>query len=61
MMEMLKELVGQKVTIFSNAGDQSVHEVVRVEAIEGQIIKVQKGDREVMYFNLQHVRLIKPF
>lgn len=60
-VELLKELIGQKVTIFSNAGDQSVQEVVRIEAIDGDIIKVLKGDRELMYFNLKLIRLIKPF
>lgn len=60
-MDLLKELIGKKVTIFSNAGDQSLQEVVRIEAVEGQIIKAQKGDRETLYFNLEWVRLIKPF
>lgn len=60
-VELLKELIGQKVTIFSNAGDQSVQEVVRIEAIDGDILKVLKGDRELMYFNLKLIRLIKPF
>lgn len=60
-MELLKELIGQKVTIFSNSGDQNVQDVVRIEAVEGGIIKAKKGDRETMYFNIAHVRLIKPF
>jgi hypothetical protein len=59
-MQLLNDLVGRKVTIFSVQGQGERQDVGTLEAADNLWLRLRKGD-EVMYFCLYHVRLIKPF
>jgi hypothetical protein len=61
-MDLLRELVGRKVTVFSlQGGGSERQDVGMLEAMDATWLRLRKGETEVMYFSLYQVRLIKPF
>ncbi|MEZ0327039.1 MAG: hypothetical protein ACAH95_14155 [Fimbriimonas sp.] len=60
-MELLRELVGRKVTVFSLQGGSERQDVGVLEAIDTTWFRLRKAETEVMYFSVYQVRLIKPF
>jgi len=60
-MQLLTELIGKKVTVFSEQGDAERQDVVTLESTDGTWIKARKSETELMYFNFHKVRMIKPF
>ena len=60
-MQLIDQLVGKKVTVFSLQGEAERQDVGVLEATDGTWIKVRKAEGEVMLFCVYHLRLIKPF
>lgn len=61
-VELLKSLIGKKVTVYSlQGGGQERQDVGVLEASEGLLLQIRKGENEVLIFTLPNVRLIKPF
>lgn len=57
----MNELIGRKVTIYSVGANSDPSDVGTLEKIEDNWIWLRKGDREVLLFNLDRVRVVKPF
>lgn len=57
----MQDLIGKKVTVCSTRGDQEQQDVGTLEAFDGTILKLRKSEKEVMYFSIYMVRLVKPF
>ncbi len=60
-MEIVSELAGRKVTVFTEQGEQERQDVGTLERVEGNWIKMRKDSGEVLYFSALKTRLIKPF
>ncbi len=61
-MDLLRELVGRKVTVFSlQGGGSERQDVGMLEAADSVWLRLRKGESEVMYFTVHQIRLIKPF
>ncbi len=61
-MDLLRELVGRKVTVFSLLGGGAERQDVgMLEAIDPGWLRLRKAETELMYFSVHQVRLIKPF
>lgn len=60
-MQLLDEMIGRKVTVFSVQGGTERQDVGVLEAVDGTWIKVKKGEAETLYFHAHHIRVIKPF
>jgi len=60
-MQLLSELVGRKVTVFSKQGETERQDVGTLEAAEGHWFKLRKAESDVMYFCVYQIRLLKPF
>jgi hypothetical protein len=60
-MQLLNDLVGRKVTVYSVQGQQERQDVGVLENTDGQWLRLRKSDAEVLYFGLHFVRQIKPF
>jgi len=58
---LLNELMGKKVYVHSNAGGTEKAEIGVLEAFDGTFLRVRKGEAEVVFYNLQLVRLVKQF
>jgi hypothetical protein len=61
MNSVLQELIGKKVSVYSNQPGAERQDVGILEAVEGNWIKVKKSDTESVYFSVFLVRMIKPF
>lgn len=61
MGDVLRELVGRKVTAFTDSGAAEARDVGILEGYDAQWIKLRKGESEVLYLNVARTRLIKPF
>lgn len=60
-MQLINDLVGRKITIFSNQGDAERQDVGTLEATDGSWLKLRKSENEVLIFSTYHIRLVKPF
>lgn len=58
---LIDEMIGKKVQVFSvnGAGEQQV--VGTLEAFDGVWVKVKKAENDVLYFPIYQIRLIKNF
>ena len=62
MAEILKPLVGKKVTVYTLVGGgQDRQDVGTLEQVEGNWLQIRKGDSDVLFFPVANVRLVKPF
>lgn len=61
MNTVIQELVGKKVTVYSNQPGMERQDVGVLESLDGIWMKIRKSESESMYFCLYQVRLIKPF
>jgi ferredoxin-fold anticodon binding domain-containing protein len=57
----MNDLIGKKVTIYSVAATVDPSDVGTLEKIEGQWIWLRKSEREVLIFNVDRIRAVKPF
>lgn len=60
-MELLKGLIGKKVTVFSETAGGERQDVGMLDAVDLPFFKVTKADGDELYFTIHQVRLIKPF
>lgn len=60
-MQLLQELVGKKVTVFSLQAEAERQDVGVLEAFDEQVLKLRKGESEVLYLFFIRIRQIKPF
>jgi hypothetical protein len=61
MNAVIQELVNRKVTVYSATGGSDVSDVGVIERVDTDWVKLRKGEREVLYLNVDRIRLIKPF
>lgn len=59
--DMLQEMVGKKVQVYSVHGAGESQVVGTLEAVSGQWIKVRKSESETMYFSVYQIRMVKNF
>lgn len=60
-MSILNELVGRKVSVYSNQPGTERQDVGILEAVDESWVKIRKSEHEVIFFSLHLVRLVKPF
>jgi hypothetical protein len=60
-MQLLNDLIGRKVTVFSIQAGTERQDVGVLEATDGTWLRLNKSDAEVLYFSGYHVRMVKPF
>ena len=61
MNSVLQELMGKKVSVYSNQPGGERQDVGILEAVDGIWIKIKKTETESAYFSAYQVRMIKPF
>ena len=61
MNSVIQELIGKKVSVYSNQPGAERQDVGILEAVDGGWVKVRKSETETVYFNVALIRLIKPF
>jgi len=61
MSSVLQDLIGKKVSVYSNQPGAERQDVGVLEAADSQWLRIRKSDTEVLYFSVVLVRLIKPF
>ena len=57
----MNDLVGKKVTIYSVGATNDPSDVGTLEKIEGNWLWLRKNEREVLLFNVDRIRAVKPF
>ena len=57
----MNELVGRKITVYSVGAANDPSDIGTLEKIDGNWLWLRKGEREVLLFNLDRVRVVKPF
>jgi hypothetical protein len=60
-MNPIAELIGKKVTVYSEAADQERQDIGILQLVEGDWLKIHKENGDTLYFNFSRVRMIKPF
>ena len=60
-MNLIQQLVGKKVTIYTAQGEAERQDIGMLEAAEGEWLKMHKENGDVLYFNLARIRVVKPF
>ena len=60
MNEMLRDLVGQKAKVWSQAGTQLYTDEGTLQGFDYPWLRLRKDDGEVLCFSIYHVRLLKP-
>jgi hypothetical protein len=60
-MDLIQQLVGKKVTVYSAQGETERQDIGILEAAEGVWLKMHKENGEVLYFHLARIRVVKPF
>lgn len=61
MNSVLQELMGKKISVYSNQPGAERQDVGILEAVDGDWIKIKKSETESAYFCIHLVRMIKPF
>jgi len=61
MSSVLQDLIGKKVSVYSNQPGAERQDVGVLEAADDHWLRIRKSDTEVLYFSVVLVRLIKPF
>ena len=59
--DLMKEMLGKKVQVYSVHGGGESQVVGTLEAVDDTWIKVRKSESEVMYFCVYQIRMIKNF
>lgn len=60
-MSLIAELVGKKVTVFSEQAGGERQDVGTLTAVDLPFLKLLKADGDEMYFSVYMIRLVKPF
>lgn len=60
-MSILQELIGRKVSVYSNQPGAERQDVGFLEAVDETWVKIRKSEHEVIFFCTHLVRLVKPF
>jgi hypothetical protein len=58
---LLSEMVGKKVQVYSVHGGGEVQTVGTLESVDDLWVKIRKSETEVMYFGVAQVRMVKNF
>lgn len=61
MSELINELIGKKVTVYSEQAGNERQDVGVIEAASDHMFKLQKQDGDTLYFTFYLVRMVKPF
>ena len=56
----MNELMGMKVTVYSVGATSEPSDIGTLEKIEGTWLWLRK-EREVLVFNIERIRMVKPF
>jgi hypothetical protein len=59
-MQLVEELIGRKVTVFTDQSGTERQDVVTLEAVDQTWLKARKGE-DITYFNIAKIRLVRPF
>ena len=57
----MNDLIGKKVTVYSVGAASDPSDIGVVEKVEGQWLWLRKNERETFVFNVDRIRLVKPF
>lgn len=60
-MNLLEELVGKKVSVYSIQATGERQDVGVLEAFDTHYLKIRKGESEVLFFSVYQIRLVKLF
>ena len=60
-MELLRPLIGKKVTVFTLTGTGDKQDVGLLEELDSGWLRLRKGEHDVMFFPIHQIRLVKPF
>lgn len=55
------DLIGKKVTVYSVGATADPADIGVIEKIEGNWLWLRKNEREVLIFNIERIRVLKPF
>lgn len=59
--DLVKEMVGKKVQVYSVHGGGESQVVGTLEAVDDQWLKVRKSESELMFFSVYQIRMVKNF
>ena len=57
----MNELIGKKVTVYSVGATNDPSDVGTLEKLDGDWLWLRKSEREVFVFNVDRIRMVKPF
>ncbi len=57
----MNELIGKKVTVYSVGATSEPSDIGVIEKIDDGWLWLRKNEREVFMFNVDRVRMVKPF
>ena len=60
-MNLIAELIGKKITVYSEAEGAERQDIGVLQSAEGSWIKIHKESGETLYFQLSRIRMVKPF
>lgn len=55
------DLIGKKVTVYSVGATGDPSDIGVIEKIEGNWLWLRKNEREILVFNIDRIRVLKPF
>jgi hypothetical protein len=55
------DLIGKKVTVYSVGATNDPADIGVIEKIDGPWLWLRKNEREVLIFNVERIRVLKPF
>jgi len=55
------DLIGKKVTVYSVGATTDPTDIGVIEKIDGPWLWLRKNEREVLIFNVERIRVLKPF
>ncbi|AIE87890.1 hypothetical protein [Fimbriimonas ginsengisoli] len=61
MNSVLQELVGKKVSVYSNQPTAERQDVGVLEAVDNYWLKIRKSETETVFFSVHLVRMVKLF
>ncbi len=57
----MNELIGKKVTVYSVGATNDPSDIGVIEKIDGTWLWLRKNDRETLIYNIERIRMVKPF
>jgi len=60
MNDLLKDLLGQHVAIWSQVGSSNARDEGKLISYDERWVKIENSGRESLYFPIANIRLLKP-